>query len=56
MNVARGMRNMVTEACAGRNDRADNRDESHRPKTVRGKMGDTITDRLLLFFCSTCDQ
>jgi hypothetical protein len=50
IDVARGMRDMVMEARAERNVRLDNREESHRPKSVREKMGDTITDRLL-FLC-----
>jgi hypothetical protein len=48
IDVARGMRDMVAAARAERNDRLDNWEESSRPKSVREKMGDTITDRLLL--------
>jgi hypothetical protein len=50
------MRDMVAEARADHKDHADNCDESRRPKTVREKMGDTITDRLILRYCSTCDE
>jgi hypothetical protein len=56
IDVARGMRDMVAEARADRNDRTDNRDEPQRPNTVREKMGDTITDRLLLLCRSTYDE
>jgi hypothetical protein len=48
VDVARGMRGMVAEARAEHNDCADNRNESRCPNTVRKKMGDTITDRLIL--------
>jgi hypothetical protein len=50
------MRDMVAEARAERNDRLDNREESHHPKPVREKMGDTITDRLLLLCRASCDE
>jgi hypothetical protein len=50
------MRNMVVEARAERNDRLDNREESRRPIPVREKMGDTITDRLLLLCRASCDE
>jgi hypothetical protein len=56
IDVARGMRDMVVEARAERNDRLDNREESRRPKSVREKMGDTIMDRLLLLCRTSCDE
>jgi hypothetical protein len=56
IDVARGMRDMVAEALAERNDRLDNWEESRRPKSVREKMGDTITDRLLLLCRASCDE
>jgi hypothetical protein len=56
VDVARGMRDMVAEARAKRNDRLDNREESRRPKSVREKMGDTITDRLLLLCRASCKE
>jgi hypothetical protein len=56
IDVARGMRNMVSEARVNRNDRAANRDESQRPNTVRENMGDTIMDRLPLLCLSTCGK
>jgi hypothetical protein len=56
VDVARGMRDMVMEARAERNARLDNREESRRPKSVREKMGDTTTDRLLLLCHASCDE
>jgi hypothetical protein len=56
IDVARGMRDMVMEARAERNARLDNREESRRPKSVREKMGDTITDQLLLLCRASCDE
>jgi hypothetical protein len=50
------MHAMVAEARAERNDRLDNREESRRPKSVREKMSDTITDRLLLLCWASCDE
>jgi hypothetical protein len=47
---------MVAEARAERNDHADNREDARRPKTVREKMGDAITDSLLLLCRATCDE
>jgi hypothetical protein len=56
IDVARGMRDMVAEARAERNDRLENREESRQPKSVREKMGGTITDRLLLLYRASCDK
>jgi hypothetical protein len=56
IDVACGMRNMVAEARAARNYRADNRNESRKPKTFHEKIGDTITNRLLLLCRSICDE
>jgi hypothetical protein len=56
IDVARGMRDMVADARTERNYRLDNREESRRPKSIREKMGDTITDRLLLLCRASCDK
>jgi trimethylamine:corrinoid methyltransferase-like protein len=56
IDVVRGMRDMVAEARDERNDRLDNREESRRPKSVREKMGDNITDRLLLLCRASYDE
>jgi hypothetical protein len=56
VGVARGMRDMIAEARAERNDRLENREESRRPKSVREKMGDTIKDRLLLLCRASYDE
>jgi hypothetical protein len=56
VDVARGMRYLVAEARAERNDREENREESRCPKTAREKMGDTISDRLLLLCRASCDE
>jgi hypothetical protein len=56
VDVVRGMKGMVTEARVERKDRSQNREESRHPKIVREKMGDTITDRLLLLCRATCDE
>jgi hypothetical protein len=56
VEVARGMRDIVAEAWAERINRYDSRDEDHHPKTVHEKMGDAITDRLLLLCRATCDE
>jgi hypothetical protein len=54
--VARSMRDMVAEARAERQDRMDSRDDIHRPKSVREKMGESITDRLLLLCQASSDE
>jgi hypothetical protein len=56
VDVAWGMRDMVIEARSERNARLDTREENRRPKSVREKMGDTITDRLLLLCRASCDE
>jgi hypothetical protein len=56
VDVARGLRDMVAEARAEMNDVSENRKESRRPKTVREKMDDTITDHLLLLCRASCDK
>jgi hypothetical protein len=56
VDVARGMHDMVAVARAEHNYRLDNREENRRPKSVREKMGDTITDRLLLLYRASCDK
>jgi hypothetical protein len=56
INVARGMRDMVAAVRADRNDRLDNHEESRRPKAVQEKMGDTITDRLLVLCRAAYDE
>jgi hypothetical protein len=50
------MRDMVIEARAERNARLDTREENRCPKSVREKMGDTITERLLLLCRASCDE
>jgi hypothetical protein len=50
------MSDMVAEARADRNDRLENREEILRPKSVREKMGGTITDRLILLCRASCDE
>jgi hypothetical protein len=47
-DVARGMRDMVTEARLDRNDRNDAREVARQPRTVRERLGESLTDRLLL--------
>jgi hypothetical protein len=48
LDVARGVREMVTEARAERNDRADSRALARLPRSVRERLGDAIVDRLIL--------
>jgi hypothetical protein len=48
LDVARGVREMVAEARADRNDRADPRAQTCIPRSVRDRLGETIVDRLLL--------
>jgi hypothetical protein len=48
LNIARSVRDFVSYASTDRTDRALAREESRRPKTVRERMSDAITDRLLL--------
>jgi hypothetical protein len=48
LDVARGMRDMVIEARLDRNDRNDAREVARRPPTVRYRLGESLTDRLLL--------
>jgi hypothetical protein len=56
VDFAQGMRDMVTEARAERNSQLDTWEENLRPKSVREKMGDTITDRPLLLCRASCDE
>jgi hypothetical protein len=56
IDMARGMHDMVAEARADRNDRADHQDASRRPKTRRKKMGDCITDRILVLCRAISDE
>jgi hypothetical protein len=55
LDVARGVREMVTEARAERNDRADSRALDRLPRSVRERLGDAILDRLLLL-CRADDK
>jgi hypothetical protein len=48
LDVARGVRDMVAESRADRDDRAFSRETARRPRTVRERLGDGIVDRLLL--------
>jgi hypothetical protein len=48
LGVARGVREMVAEARADRNNRADSRAQARLPRSVRDRLGETIVDRLLL--------
>jgi hypothetical protein len=52
LDVARGVREMVAEARADRNDHADSRALSRLPRSVRDRLGETIVDRLLLLCCA----
>jgi hypothetical protein len=48
LGVALDMRDMVTEARLDRNDRNDAPEVARRPRTVRERLGESLTDRLLL--------
>jgi hypothetical protein len=48
LDVARGMQDMVAEARLDRNDRTDDREMARRPRTVRERLGEALTDRILL--------
>jgi hypothetical protein len=48
VEVARGMRAMVAEARLDRNDRSDAREVARPPRTARDRLGEALTDRLLL--------
>jgi hypothetical protein len=48
LDVARGVREMVAEARADRNDRADSRAQARIPRSVRDRLGERILDRLLI--------
>jgi hypothetical protein len=48
LDVARGVREMVSEARADRSDRVDSRALTRLPRPVRDRLGETIVDRLLL--------
>jgi hypothetical protein len=48
LDVARGMQDMVAEARLDRNDRRDAREVARRPRTVRERLGEALTDRILL--------
>jgi hypothetical protein len=56
VDVARGMRDMVVEARAERRDRLDHREKDRRARTIREKLGDAITDRLLLLCQAPADE
>jgi hypothetical protein len=48
LDVAHGVRDMVAESRADRDDRAFSREAARRPRTVRERLGDGIVDRLLI--------
>jgi hypothetical protein len=48
LDVARGIRDMVIEACLYRNDRNDARELARHPRTVQDRLGDSLTVRLIL--------
>jgi hypothetical protein len=48
LDIARSVRDFVLDASTDRTDRAVAREESRRPRTVRERMSEAITDRLLL--------
>jgi hypothetical protein len=54
--VARGMQDMVAEARLDRNDRTDAREMARRPRTVRERLGEALTDRILLICRSPNDE
>jgi hypothetical protein len=56
LDVARGMQDMVNEARLDRNDRTDAREIARRPRTVRERLGEALTDRLLLLCRSPNDE
>jgi hypothetical protein len=55
LDIAWSVRAFVSDASIDRTDRALAREESRWPKTVRGRMSDAITDRLLLL-CQVSDD
>jgi hypothetical protein len=55
LDVAQGMRDMVIEARLDRNDRNDAREVARRPRNVRDRLGESLTDRLLLL-CRASDD
>jgi hypothetical protein len=56
LDVARGVWEMVTEARAERNDRANSRALARLPRSVRERLGDAIVDLLLLLWCDDDDE
>jgi hypothetical protein len=48
LDVARGVGDMVYESRVDRNDWANSREVTRRPRTVRERLGEVIGDRLLL--------
>jgi hypothetical protein len=48
LDVARGVRDMVSESRAEQEDRANSRGVTRRPRTIRERLGDVIVDCLLL--------
>jgi hypothetical protein len=53
LDVVRGMRDMVIEA---RLDRNDAREVARRTRTMRDRLGESLTDRLLLLFRASDDD
>jgi hypothetical protein len=56
LDVAREMRDIVTEARLDRNDRSDAREATQRPRTARERLGEAITYRLLFLCRATHDN
>jgi hypothetical protein len=56
LDVARGMQDMVAEAHLDRNDRTVAREMAHRPRTVRERLGEVLTNRILLLCRSPNDE
>jgi hypothetical protein len=48
LDVARGMQDMVAEARLDRNDRMDAHEVACRPRTVRERLGEALTNRIIL--------
>jgi hypothetical protein len=55
VDVDHWMRDIVVEARAKRNDHLNNHEEARLSRTVREKLGDMITDRIMLF-CQALDD
>jgi hypothetical protein len=56
LDVARAMQDMVAEARLDRNDRTDAREMARRPRTVRERLGEALTDRIILLCRAPNDE